>query len=92
MTFLREPPRRLWLEQWLQHCFSRRGLVVFLPHVDGCARGASRWAVKEGRLAEVGGRGGQLGCASFAFTFSLFLGISRTVMGFGWGLKSDEGA
>lgn len=72
--------------------FREGAWLCFYPDVDGCARGASRWAVKEGRLAEVGGRGGQLGCASFAFTFSLFLGISRTVMGFGWGMKSDEGA
>lgn len=66
--------------------FKEFGFVLTLRSVDCCVLGASRWAVKEGRLGRVGALGELLGCASFA----LSLGPcgprdSSTVMEFGRG-------
>lgn len=61
--------------------------------MDCCVHGASRWAVKEGRIGGVGAVGkGCLSCAVFAFSLSLCgSGDSSALMRFGWGKESEEG-
>lgn len=57
-TFLHEHSKCLWVEQWPQQLFFKGlGFVLTLRSVDCCVHGASRWAVKEGRLGGVGAAG-----------------------------------
>lgn len=70
------------------------GLVLTLKRENCCVHGASRWAVKEWRVSCWDRGPGRMMTWLSVFAFNLSLcgpRDSSTVVGFGWGMASEEG-
>lgn len=86
LTFLYVHSKCLWVEQWLQQLFFKKGLNFALTLSSlNCVYGASRWVIEEGHCGWVGSlRGGWLDTVISALSlYYVVSGTTVSVMGFG---------